>query len=83
MPRLPPKPKLNYSLRRRFFDQIGRPLDWQDYGHGEFTNIETVQRQIKMLASNSRKVEIEFIHEGIMKDYQGNETGQTMIFEKR
>jgi hypothetical protein len=76
-------PKCDYSLRRRFFDFFGKPLKWQDYGHGKFTDLETVQKQIKVLASGSKKVEVEFIHEGKLKDYNGNETGKTMIFEKR
>lgn len=83
MPKPQPKPNLNYSLRRRFFNEIGEPLEWHCNGQGQFTDLETVQRQIKMLASNSRKVEIEFIHEGKLKDYQGNEIGKTMIFDKR
>lgn len=83
MPRLPPKSKTNYSLRRRFFNQIGEPLPWQDYGHGFFTDIETVQRQIKNLANVGRKVEIEFVKDGVMRDYQGNEIGRTIIYEKR
>lgn len=83
MPRLPPKPKPDYSLRRRFFDQIGRPLPWQDYGKGEFTDIDTVQRQIKNLAGTTRKVEIEFIYKDKLCDIKGNETGETIIYEKR
>lgn len=83
MPRLPPKPKLNYSLRRRFFDQIGRPLEWQDYGQGEFTDLETVQRQIKMLSGTSRRVEIELVKDGKLLGYNGEETGKTIIYEKR
>jgi hypothetical protein len=76
-------PKCDYSLRRRFFDHFGKPLKWQDHGHGKFENLETVQRQIKTLAAGSKTVEIEFIHKGELKDYQGNISGKTMIFEKR
>lgn len=83
MPRLPTPPKLDYSLRRRFFDYFGRPLDWQDYGKGQFTDIETVQRQIKTLAAGSKKVEIEFIHKGKLCGFDGLESGKTMIFDKR
>lgn len=78
-----PKSKPNYSLRRRFFNQIGEPLAWQDYGQGYFTDLETVQRQIKILASVGRKVEIEFVKDGILRDYQGNEIGRSIIYDKR
>ena len=77
------KPKLTYSLRRRFFSQIGSPMDWMDYGQGEFINLETVQNQIKMLASAGRRVEIEFIRDGKLCGYDGNETCKTIIYEKR
>jgi hypothetical protein len=75
--------KTDYSLKRRFFSETGNPHEWIDFGKGEFTDLETVQSQIKTLASQSRKVEIEFIREGKLRDYQGNETGKTMIFDKR
>lgn len=77
------KPKLNYSLRRRFFNQIGEPLAWQDYGQGQFTDLETVQKQIRLLTQCSRKVEIEFIHNGTLRGYNGEETGKTIIYEKK
>lgn len=77
------KTKTNYSLRRRFFNQLGEPLDWQDYGHGEWKGLDTVQDQIKGLANRGRKVEIEFVHNGKLCGFDGSETGKTMIFEKR
>lgn len=81
MPRKPTQ-KTNYSIRRRFFSEIGTPLEWQDTGYGIF-DLETVQRQIKTLASVSRKVEIELIKDGKLIGYSGSEIGQSMIFEKR
>lgn len=76
------KPKLNYSLRRRFFNEIGQPMEWQDKGEGTF-ELEIVQRQIKLLAGTSRKVEIEFIHDGTLRGFDGSITGKTIIYEKR
>lgn len=83
MPKQPPKPKLNYSLRRRFFNEINQPLEWIDYGQGQFTDLETVQKQIKMLAGTSRRVEIEFIYNGTLRGFDGSITGKTIIYEKR
>ena len=78
-----PKSKPDYSLRRRFFSEIGTPQEWKDYGKGMFTDLETVQKQIKMLASTSRKVEIEFIHNNKLCGYDGKETGKTIIYNKK
>lgn len=78
-----PTSKPDYSLRRRFFTQIGEPLAWVDYGLGKFTDLETVQRQIKTLANVSRRVEIEFIRDGKLLGFDGKEIGKSMIFEKR
>lgn len=82
MPRLPPQSKPDYSIRRRFFNEIGQPLDWQDYGHGVF-DLATVQKQIKMLCQCSRKVEIELVKDEKLLGYNGEETGKTIIYEKR
>ena len=83
MPRLPPKSKPDYSLRRRFFTETGQPLDWANYGQGMFTDLNTVQKQIKMLAGTSRRVEIEFIRDGTLRGFDGSITGKTIIYEKR
>ena len=83
MPRLPKQAKTNYSLRRRFFTEIGEPKEWIDFGKGEFKDIETVQDQIKTLASGKKKVEIEFMLNGQLCNYKGEETGKTIIYEKR
>lgn len=82
MSKAPTPPKTNYSLRRRFFDYLGRPLDWQDQGKGVF-DLETVQRQIRTLAAGSKRVEIELMYNGKLCGFDGKETGKTMIFEKR
>ena len=82
MPRLPTQSKPNYSIRRRFFTETGKPLDWQDSGIGVF-DLATVQSQIKMLCQCSRKVEIELVYQGKLIGYNGEETGKTIIYEKR
>lgn len=77
------QPKPDYSLKRRFFNQIGEPLDWKDYGLGIWTDLETIQRQIKVLASANRRVEIEFMKQGVLCGFDGKETGKSIIYEKR
>lgn len=80
MPRKPTQ-QTNYSIRRRFFNEIGLPLEWQDSGSGVF-DLDTFQSQIKMLCQVSRKVEIEVVKDGKLIGYSGNETGKTIIYEK-
>lgn len=82
MPKLPTQSKTNYSIRRRFFTETGQPLEWQDSGQGLF-DLATVQKQIKLLAGTSRKVEIELVKGGKLIGYNGEETGKTIIYEKR
>jgi hypothetical protein len=72
----------DYSIRRRFFNEIGEPLEWQDSGQGVF-DLATVQKQIRMLCQCSRKVEIELVKDGKLLGYNGEETGKTIIYEKR
>ena len=81
MPRIPTQSKPNYSIRRRFFTETGHPMEWQDKGEGTF-DLETVQRQIKLLAGTTRKVEIEIVKDGKLLGYNGEETGKTIIYEK-
>lgn len=76
------QPKTNYSLRRRFFSMFGQPLEWTDYGHGIF-DLETVQRQIRTLASVNRKVEIELKYDGTLRDYEGKITNKSLIYHKK
>lgn len=74
-----------YTLRRRFFTQQGTPKDWQDFGKGDFTDIKTVQRQIMMLKSNyiNQAVEVEFKLGDKLMDFNGNETGETILYRRR
>ena len=74
-----------YTLRRRFFTQQGASKDWQDFGKGDFTDIKTVQRQIMMLKSNyiNQAVEVEFKMNGKLLGFNGEETGETMVFKRR
>ena len=79
--------KTDYSLKRRFFDSEDNPLDWQDIGHGQYSDSDTqklglkqVQKQIDLLIKCGKKVEIEFIHNKIKKDYYGYPTKTPTIF---
>ena len=74
-----------YSLRMRTFNQLGKPNDWINSGTGQFTDIETVQRQIRTLKANypNRTLEIEFKHKNELKGYDGSVTGKSMIYKRR
>lgn len=72
--------KIDYSLKRRFFNADGSPGEWQDYGQGEYPGLKIVQKQINLLIECGKKVEIEFIHEKIKKDYYGYPTKSPVIF---
>ena len=74
-----------YTLRRRFFTQQGEPKEWQDFGKGDFTDIKTVQRQIMILKSNyiNQAVEVEFMLGDKLMDFNGNETGETILYRRR
>ena len=85
MPKKQPQIKNPYTLRSRTFNQIGEPNEWTQKGTGEFTDIETVQRQIRMLKANypNRTIEIEFIYQGKLCGYDGKETGKTILLQRR
>lgn len=74
-----------YTLRRRFFNQQGQPRDWECFGTGEFTSIQDVQKQIRLLKANysNRTVEVEFSMNGKLLDFNGMETGGTIIYKRR
>ena len=77
------KQQSDYTLRRRYFNQIGQPLDWVDKGHGLFQEIETVQNQIMMLSKCCRKVEIEFILKGKKCGFDGKEIKGNLIYHEK
>lgn len=81
------QPTINnpYYLRMRVRERNGEWGQWVDRGMGEFTDIETVQRSIRLLVgiSSTRDKQIEFKHNGQLKDYNGNVTGQPIEFKKR
>ena len=74
-----------YSLRRRFYSKDGKPLEWQELGKGQFIDIETVQRQISMLTANypNSLIEVEFIYQGVRRDFAGNESKDNIIIKRR
>jgi len=69
----------------RFFDQKGQPREWVNQGTGQFTTIELVQRQIRLLKANypNKTVEVEFKMNGKLLGFNGEEIGTTMIFKRR
>ena len=73
-------PVLDYSLRRRLFDRHGHPLPWQDLGMGTYLDIKTIQKQIDLLISTGKRVEIEFIHNKKKLDYYGYPLKKPLIF---
>lgn len=79
------KIKNPYTLRTRFFDQKGQPREWSMAGTGQFIDIQTVQRQIRLLKANypNKTVEVEFKMNGKLLGFNGEETGTTMIFKRR
>lgn len=74
-----------YTLRMRTFNKIGEPNDWINSGTGQFTDIETVQQQIRMLKSNypNRTIEIEFRYKGELRGYDGSVTGKSIMLKRR
>ena len=74
-----------YTLRMRFFDQQGKPREWVKYGTGQFIDLETVQRQIKLMKANypNKQVEVEFKMGGKLFGFDGKETGTTIMYQRR
>lgn len=80
-----PTIKNPYYLRMRVMQRNGQWGEWEHKGTGEFTDLETAQRSIRVLMATypTRAKQIEFKHQGELKDYNGNVTGQPINFEKR
>jgi hypothetical protein len=77
------KPKHDYSLNYRVRNHSGNWGEWIGKGFGEWIGLDQLQNQIKMLArSHSRDIEIEFLKDGKLLDFNGNETGKTIIYER-
>ena len=81
------QPKISnpYTLRMRTFTQVGQPNGWMQLGTGQYTDIETVQRQIRTMKANypSRTIEVEFIYEGELRGYDGEITGKNILLKRR
>ena len=75
-----PKLKLDYSLEIRYRLRDGNWSAWSNKGQGIFTNIELVQRQIRLLASayQNREKEVKFERNGKLCDFSGNVTNQVI-----
>ena len=80
-----PKIKDPYKLKMRVMGRNGQWEDWKEKGIGEFTDLETAQRSIRLLMAlyPNRTKEIEFTYKGELRDYNGNITGQSIILERR
>lgn len=74
-----------YTLKMRFFDQKGTPREWISQGTGQFMDLETVQKQIRLLKANypNKTVEIEFKMNGKLLGFDGEETGKTIMYLRR
>ena len=76
-------PKKDYSLDYRVKMKDGKWGDWK-CAFGEWIGLQQVQNQINMLIrSHPRTIEIRFEMKGKLLDYEGNEIGRNLIFEKR
>ena len=78
------KPENQYSIRYRIKSQVGIWGAWHE-GFGIWQGIELAQKQIAMIkkAHLLKTIEIEFKHEGTLKDYKGEITGKSIIYEAR
>lgn len=74
--------KVNYSIKRRFFDVNGHPKPWQDYGRGTFIDKETIQKQVKLLVRKGKKTEIEIILNKERVDYDLYPSKDNLIYDK-
>lgn len=74
--------KTDYSIRRRFFDENGDPLPWQDHGMGTFIDKKLIQKQIDLLNKRKRKTEIEIILNKERVDYDLYPTKDNLIYDK-
>jgi hypothetical protein len=72
--------KPNYTIRRRFFDKSGLPMDWQDCGHGTFISKDIISAQFKLLSGRHRKTEIEFRMKGVLMDAECYPIKQNVIY---
>lgn len=71
-----------YSLRIRYLKKDGQWTEWDKKGTGEFTDLATAQKSIRVLISSSlnRKFEIEFMHQKQLKDYNGVVTNKAIRY---
>ena len=74
--------KVNYSIKRRFFDDNGQPMPWQDHGSGTFIDKETIQKQVKLLVRKGKKTEIEIILNKERVDYDLYPSKDNLIYDK-
>jgi len=75
------KSKPNYSIRRRFFDDDGNPMHWQDHGFGLFIDRKIIRKQVDLLVVPTRKTEIEIILNKERVDYDLYPTKDNLIYD--
>lgn len=73
-----------YYLRMRFKKPDGQWGEWVNRGMGEFTDLQTAQRSIRILSAIDTSVDrqVEFKHENSLKDYDGKITGEPITYKK-
>jgi len=67
-----------YTLRMRVLNEDGTAKEWVNIGTGQFISLRVVENQLRILkrSSPNNPIEVEFLHEGKLKDIEGNVIGK-------
>ena len=77
------KIKNPYHLNFRKKDKNGVWGSWV-FGIGEWESLELAQKQIKNIRQSCfAPLEVQFIKDGMLLDYNGNEIGKSIIYETK
>jgi len=75
--------KNEYQLNFRKKDKNGIWGDWC-YGSGQWESLELVQKQIKTIRQACfSPLEVQFIKDKMLLDYNGKEIGKSIIYETK
>jgi hypothetical protein len=79
-----PEIKNPFYLNHRFQKNDGQWSEWNK-AIGQFTDIETAQKAIRLLKMTkpNNAMEIEFIHQGKKLDFNGNEINKSIIYQRK